>query len=286
MRDTALTATTTTAKQGRRAVTKPALRYYGSKWRLAAWIVALFPAHQTYVEPLGGSAAVLLQKPAAAMEVYNDIEDDLVNFFRVLRDDPDALIHRLQLTPWARAEYQQSWQPSSDPVEAARRFFVRSQQDINGGAVLPPNRGWARVRRYTDKNPAAGFQQAVANLEAVAARLLQVQIECQDWWQVVTDYDGPDTLFYIDPPYLQRLRSGGRRYHHDWAEADHVEAAKMLRQVQGRVVVSGYAGQLYADLYEAYGWQRFARPTQTNKGARRIESIWLSPAAAGQITMF
>src|SRR4051812_1578874 len=110
------------------APTRPVLRYHGGKWRIAPWIIEHFPPHLMYVEPFAGAASVLLRKPRVDFEVYNDLDTDVVNVFRVLRDPAAAsqLAEQLSLTPWSRREFEVSYEISDDPVERARRTLIRS----------------------------------------------------------------------------------------------------------------------------------------------------------------
>ena len=113
-------------------VTRPPIRYHGGKFRIASWVISHFPAHECYVEPFGGGAGVLLQKTPAPFEVLNDLDGEVVNFFRVLRERPGELVRVIQLTPWSREEQRLSFEPASDPLERARRFYVRSWQTHGG----------------------------------------------------------------------------------------------------------------------------------------------------------
>lgn len=266
---------------------RPALRYYGGKWKLAPWIISHFPKHLNYVEPCAGACSVLLQKPRSPLETINDLDGNVVNFFRVLRDQPDELIRKIRLTPWARAEYELSLYPCDDEVERARRFFVASWQSISGStrSDFRPNMAatWARKKTFikadgsNNKNPAVDFLGAVDGLSCVIDRLLSVQIDNLNYTDAIADYDSSDTLVYFDPPYTTSTRVESTVYHTEWTDANHIEAATLLRQCAGYVVVSGYACPLYTELYEAHGWHRVDKEAQTNSGGKRIESLWLSP---------
>lgn len=254
-------------------ITRPALRYYGGKWRLAPWIISHFPPHRNYVEPCGGAASVLLQKPRSPLETYNDLDGNVVNFFRVLRDRPDELIRKIRLTPWARDEYELSLEPCEDEVERARRFLAGTMLSISGMAW---NSGFRCLTDWRD----AGKQRhagAGRTLESIADRLMNVQIESDDYKNIIARFDGPETLFYFDPPYIQSERVSIGEYVFEWSDPDHIQAAGLLRQAQGYVIVSGYACPLYTELYELHGWQRVDKESQTNSGGKRIESLWLSP---------
>ena len=184
-------------------VANPALRYYGAKFRLAGWISGCFPPGiDCYVEVFGGAAGVLLRKKRHAIEVYNDLDGGVVNFFRVLRDSPGLLHHALRLTPFAREEYDAAFEVSPDPVEDARRFFVVAWQGF--GASRNKKSGWKNQKEKWERsraNQIAEWQTAVRNITKVAARFQNVQIERCPALEVIQRYDSPKTLFYVDPPY-------------------------------------------------------------------------------------
>lgn len=258
---------------------RPALRYYGGKWRLAPWIISFFPEHKNYVEPCGGAASVLLQKPRSPLETYNDLDGNVVNFFRVLRDQPDELIRKIRLTPWARDEYELSLEPCEDDVERARRFWFVSTASINDMSNRSSWRHW-----YSKSKAPNGIRSVmnleVADIENTALRLIGVQIDNIDMGKCIYMYDTKNTVIYMDPPYVHSTRSAKDVYAFEWSDADHIEAATLLRNCQGFVVVSGYACPLYTELYEEHGWQRFDQEAQTNSGGKRIESVWISPRTA------
>lgn len=265
---------------------RPALRYYGGKWILAPWIISHFPPHKNYLEPCGGAASVLLQKERSPLETYNDLDGNVVNFFRVLRDRPDTLIEKLRLTPWAREEYLTSLQPVVGPmrdsdreVEQARRFFVSMWMSMQGGHHEKTSKTW-RVQKVTNGRFVKcqdELQDIADELEFIANRLTRVQIEHMDAIECIQKYSNWEALIYFDPPYVAETRSQDNRYCLEVSEQFHVDAAALLRDAMGFVVVSGYACPLYTELYEVYGWHRVDKETQTNSGGKRIESLWLSP---------
>jgi len=257
---------------------RPALRYYGGKWNLAPWIISHFPEHKNYVEPCGGAASVLLQKPRSPLETYNDLDGNVVNFFRVLRDRPEELIAKLRLTPWARAEYELALLPAADELEAARRFFVAAWQGMQGGTSEASKGTW-KIQKQADYVYVLSCDQWVTlrQLNEVAQRFDRVQIDNRSAFDVIQRYDNDEALIYFDPPYMAAERTATDRYAFEWADGQHTEAASLLRQCAGFVVVSGYACPLYTELYESYGWSRVDREAQTNSGGKRIESLWLSP---------
>lgn len=188
------------------SVTRPALRYFGDKWRLAPWIIQHLPAHRCYVEPFGGGASVLLRKLASPVEVYNDTAGAVVNFFRVLRDSPEDLIASLRLTPFAVEEYVACHDQDRPPVERARRFFVRSWGGHHGTNGSGRNRGW---RRTPARDVVGQFASAAEALAETAARLHRVAIDSLDWSEVLGRYDSAQTTFYVDPPPVLARRAQG-----------------------------------------------------------------------------
>ncbi|GEM88162.1 DNA adenine methylase [Meiothermus granaticius] len=272
--------TTTLAEEPlSREPARPPLRYFGSKWQIAPFVLQHFPPHESYVEPFGGGASILLRKPRSKLETYNDRDGGVVNFFRVLRERPGELIRALELTPWARAEYERSTEPAEDPLEAARRFFVLSWMGIGMNAV-----DRQRSFRYVAK--ASGIWRPPArlwdlsHLWAVAERMLGVQIMQDDAFEMISRFDDPEALIYCDPPYLlETRRKKSASYRHELSEADHLRLAEQLRGLAAHALISGYPSELYADLYEAHGWVRVETQTYTNNSRQsaRTEALWLSP---------
>lgn len=272
-----------TAGQGtmlpRQALARPALRYHGGKFRLAPWILGHFPGHLCYVEPFAGGLSVLLQKGPARYEVANDLDEQVVNFFRVLREEPARFLTSIELTPYARREFEQAQEWADDPFERARRFYLRSWM-AHGGPSTAWNSG-LRVRRPDQANGSITQEwNNIEHLRAVVARLKNVQFECRDYGQLLRQFDHPATLFYCDPPYLPETRSSYRcgRYRCDMGFRDHIRLAVRLRRVTGMVALSGYASPLYTRLFEARGWRRSRIQAGTDGQRRAEESLWLNPA--------
>lgn len=258
----------------------PALRYYGGKFRLAHKIAPHFPDHQCYVELFGGAAGVLLRKEPSALEVYNDINGRLVNFFRQCRDNSSALIRALRRTPFAREEFLDSYHPSDDPLEDARRYAVLAWQGF-GGPRTKKLTGWRSQRRLWDDNRAnqvGDWLRLPRTLVAIRRRLALVQIEQDPWHKVLARYDSPHALFYVDPPYPSDTRNAGwckRAYDHEFTALDHRELAGALRRIQGRAVVSCYPNTDYETFFE--GWERVEFRAQTMNRTTATEVLWISP---------
>jgi DNA adenine methylase len=260
-------------------ITNPALKYYGGKFRLSEWIIRHFPAHESYVEPFGGGASVLLRKPPSALETYNDADGDVVNFFEALRELPEELLRQIFLTPWARDEFVTCLQGCSARIERARRLYFRLWMSRHGGTTAIPS-NWRRNKNK--RSPATDVRMDL--LRSVAERLRRVQIENRDALQLIAEMDAPETLFYVDPPYPAATRTDKKRYAVELnTDEQHRQLADILRQVSGFVVLSGYISELYVELFELRGWKRVDKLTNANGGTRRVESLWLSPRTASAL---
>lgn len=274
------------------------LIWFGGKQRLARRIAALLPPHLVYVEPFGGAASVLLSKAPSRLEVYNDRDDALVNFFRVLRDQPEELERLLRLSPFSRSEFTaavDAWRTGfrdiADPIERARLFWVRIEQSFAGS---PIGVGWAgefRGRRRGSRAKTSWTK--LGRIIVCAERLRTVQIENLDWRACLDRYDGPDACFYLDPPYEPSTRKpnrqkGGKAYTHDLTADDHEELVDRVRDLEGSVLLSGYDHAVYREL-EPAGFDRVEfeamSTTANSQGAdgRRLEIIWRRSQAVDRL---
>lgn len=270
--------------------TRPVMRYHGGKWRLAPWIIQHFPAHRIYVEPFGGAGSVLLQKPRAFAEVYNDLDSDVVNLFRVLRDPEQSARLRvlLELTPWARDEFYLAYEPTEDPVEGARRTIVRAAMAF-GSTHRRKNRTGFRGKAYRQNQTGAmDWCNYPPQLVRFLERLRGVTIENRDALDIIAQQDTAQTLFYVDPPYPHSTRSSilndsarDRAYAHELTDEDHRALATALRNARGMVVLSGYPCALYDELYP--DWRRAERAALADGARKRTEVLWINPAAAERL---
>jgi len=262
-----------------RTITRQTLRYYGGKWRIAPWIISHFPKHVCYVEPYAGGASVLLRKHPSTIEAYNDMDDCVVNFFRVLRDQPDALAHAIELTPWSREELKAAREPCADAVEWARRRYVSAfQSRTQTQSHLSP--GW-RFQRSAEGKYVVPLWNDITHLYAAAARMKLVHIENDDALAIIDRYDTDETLFYVDPPYMAETRSytwSTRAYVSEMDDAAHERLANTLHNVRGYVALSGYDTPLYRELYK--GWTSDSCYAIDGGGSRRTELLWLNPQAS------
>lgn len=269
-------------------VKRPALRYHGGKFRIAEWVIAHFPAHRTYVEPFGGAAGVLLQKPRAYSEVYNDLDGDVVNFFRVLRDPElrEQLIEACALTPYARSEFEQAWEPCENPIERARRLTIRAQMGFGSAGATKGTTGFRidTKREYeTAQHLWAWYPDAIAK---AGKRLSAVLIENRPAIEVMQQHDGEDTLHFVDPPYLHSTRvmkPGAGYYKHEMTDEQHVELVEFLKTLRGMVIIAGYRSELYDSLLQ--DWQRDetqARASAGRGGVARTECLWMNDATVAR----
>jgi len=268
------------------SLTRPLLRWHGGKWRLAPWIIEHCPPHKTYVEPFGGAASVLLRKPRAYAEVYNDLDSEVVNLFRVLRGAAaPALIRAVEMTPFAREEFDLAYEPIDDPVERARRLVVRSFLGFGStGANMHMRTGFRSNAYSSNTHPAADFAGIPTALAAIATRLRGVVIEHRPALDVIRQHDAPDTLYYVDPPYVLGTRSSkvcrGRVAHgyaHEMTDGDHADLLALLLRVQGMVLLSGYSSEIYETRLR--GWHRIERHARDTRAQVRREVLWINEAA-------
>lgn len=264
---------------------RPLLRWHGGKWLLAPWIIGHFPPHRIYVEPFGGAASVLLRKPRAYAEVYNDLDSELVNLFRVLRSqDAPRLVEQLRLTPFARDEFLAAYQPCEEPIEQARRMIVRSFMGFGATGATGHLTGFRSNSNRSGTTPAHDWGNYADLLPDIVARLAGVVIENRDALVVMATHDGPDTLHYVDPPYVHATRSlanphcAKHRYRHELDDAAQARLLEALRGLSGMVVLSGYPHPLYDEALT--GWSRVERAALADGARERTEVLWINPAAA------
>jgi DNA adenine methylase len=266
------------------ALRRPAVRYHGGKWKLAPWIIGHFPPHRVYVEPFGGGASVLLRKPRCYAEVYNDLDGEIVNLFRVLRDQGPALVNAIYLTPFSRVEFQDSYQPSDDPVEQARRTVIRSFMGFGSAGACGANTGFRSNSNRSGTAPAHDWANYPSELPAIIERLRGVVIENRNAAQVMATHDGGETLHYVDPPYLPETRDRGNDYKHEMSELEHLEMLDALKALRGAVVLSGYESAIYDAALD--GWTKVTRSAHADGAQDRVEVLWLNSKATGQRSLF
>lgn len=259
-----------------------AFGWYGGKFSHLDWLLPLLPEATHFCDVFGGSASVLINRPPSPVETYNDIDGDLVNFFRVLRDDREALVRAIGLTPFAREELALACGPQPpdlSDLERARRFFVRARQVRTGLAQVASAGRWAHCKLTSRAGMAGAVSRwlgSVEDLPEIAQRLLRVQIEHAPALEVIERYDSPETLFYCDPPYVHGTRGDVNAYAHEMTDEDHRDLAAVLHSVRGKVALSGYDGDLMADLY--HDWDRVVAPGKMCHSVKqeRTEVLWVN----------
>lgn len=283
-------------------ITTPLMRYHGGKFRLADWVISHFPQHECYIEPFGGAGSVLLQKPRSYAEVYNDLDGDIVNVFRVLRDPEQRqqLIEQLAMTPYARAEFELANEVDDElpPVERARRTLFRAQAGFGSAGATKGISGFRIDTRREYSLSSHLWAEYPEPLPTIATRLAGVLIENRSAIEVIQQHDGPDSLVYADPPYVFGTRfkaksdgANGRYYRHEMTDDDHIDFLNVLIACQGYAIVSGYMTDLYHETLTAHGWglrTKEARISAFRGTATRTECLWLNPRcldAQAQMTL-
>ncbi|ODS59804.1 MAG: DNA methyltransferase [Erythrobacter sp. SCN 68-10] len=267
--------------------TRPALRWHGGKWLLAPWIISQFPAHRIYVEPFGGAWSVGMRKPRCYAEIWNDLDGELVNYFTVLRDPRQAaeLTSALRLTPFAREEFNRAYEVTEDPLERARRLVIRAFMGHGSdGASGQYRTGFRATSNRSGTTPAHDWANLPDCLDLVAKRVTGVVIESRPAIEVMAKHDGPETLHYVDPPYLPETRArcnrradNGGVYLHELTTEQHVELLDFLDSLTGMVVLSGYPSTIYDQRLEH--WHRVERSALKDGAAPATEVLWINPAA-------
>lgn len=260
-----------------------AFGWYGGKYSHLDWLLPLLPTCHHYCEPFAGSAAVLLNRAPSPIETYNDLDGEVCNFFRVLRNEKDELVRAIGLTLFSREEFAIACEldASQSAVERARRFYVRARQVRTGLAQTASVGRWANcmdTSRAGMSGVVSRWLGGVEMLPEIGERLIRVQIENRPAADVINLYDGPDTLFYCDPPYVHDTRGDSKAYGHEMTDAQHSELADALNGVKGMVAFSNYDCDLINRLYPSRRWRKIVGPAKTNHSTKdvRTEVLWVN----------
>lgn len=266
-------------------ISTPVIRYHGGKFRLAPWVLQHFPAHTCYVESFGGAAGVLMQKSRSYAEVYNDMDGDIVNLFRVFQAEQsrNTLAELLMLTPYSREEFELAWQPTDNQVERARRTIIRAQMGFGSAGATKGITGFRidTKRKYgTAQSLWAKYPEQIA---VIGQRLAGVLIENRPAIEVIKAHDDLGTLHYVDPPYMHGTRYknavSGRYYRYEMTDADHRELINTLLEAKGMVALSGYASEIYSELLTGWSMNSTSARISAGRGtSSRQECLWLNPA--------
>jgi len=259
-----------------------AFGWYGGKFNHLNWLLPLLPEATHYCEPFGGSASVLLNRKPSLVETYNDLDGEVVNFFRVLRDHQEELIRAIGLTPFSREELRIAAEESIDDLselERARRFFVRARQVRTGLAQTASAGRWAHCKLTSRAGMAGAVSRwlgSVEGLSEIVQRLLRVQIENSPALEVIQRYDSEETLFYCDPPYPHDSRGDANAYGYEMTDDEHRQLAKVLKNVKGKVALSGYHCNLLDQLYEDWDYIESASKQCLSVKQPRTEVLWIN----------
>lgn len=276
-------------KQGAKVRPKrPLIRYHGGKYRIADFIISHFPKHEIYVEPFGGAASVLLAKDRSKAEVYNDLDSDIVNLFRVMRYRGPTLLKKLSLTPYAREEFIAAYKQTEDQLERARRTVIRAYMGFNAAASTRASRVGFRSdtrRKYTTSSLDWTTYPKAAT--AIIERLRGVVIENQHAIKVIEKQDFSETLFYCDPPYTlneRYLKQRTKIYRHEMSDGDHIDLLQVLKNCRGMVILSGYDNEIYRNFLTDWRLEKTETVASSGKGVKKTtECIWINPAAASRL---
>lgn len=236
------------------ATTVRSIKYYGGKGSLYKWVIDNLPDANLYVEAFGGGAWVLLNKPRHPMEVYNDIDDGIVTMFRVIQDVRlyNQLRRKLRYTLYARSEYTRAVDilrnpAEHTPIDRAWAKFVYHEQGMSGHPFMAAYGSWSRhISKRKDD-----FRDRVSRIYAIHKRLQGVQIDNRDALEVIQYWDSPQTVFYLDPPYVPSTRKDRNIYVREMTTEQHEQLIDLLLQVKGKFALSSYANPIYDRLVDA-----------------------------------
>lgn len=259
------------------------IKYPGSKWSIADWIISFFPEHHSYQEPFFGSGAVLFNKPRSNIETVNDLDGNVVNLFEWIKKDPEKLAHEIYWTPYARQVYEDAFRVvPEDSFEKAVNFYIRLNMG-HGFRTTGEKVGW--------KNDVQGRERAYAasdwcdlpeRIMQAAERLRGVQIENRPAVELIQRFNSPRVLVYLDPPYLPETRHGKQYLCEMYNRQEHMELLEAALQHKGPVIISGYESELYNDMLK--GWHKETATCYSQVCSRKTEVLWMNFKPMGQLT--
>ena len=260
------------------------MKYPGSKWKLAKWIIGFFPQHHSYLEPFFGSGAVLFNKPRSNIETINDMDGNVVNLFEWIKRDPERLAHEIYWTPYARQVYEDAFAAvPEDSFEKAVNFYIRLNMG-HGFRTTGDKVGW--------KNDIQGRERAYAAQDWVhlsekimqaAERLRGVQIENKAAVELIHRFNYPNVLVYADPPYVLSTRNG-KQYRHEMDNAAHADLLEALLAHEGPVILSGYDNPLYQEMLK--DWHQEQKESRTQSLMIKTETLWMNFEPERQMNLF
>lgn len=261
---------------------KTVLKYPGAKNRLADWIVSYIPKHKVYLEPYFGSGAVFFNKEPVKIETINDLNHDVYNYFKIVREKPNDLIRLLENTPYSREEYHQAYakEQGISELERARRFCVKCYMGF--GASNKYKNGFRSSQQENSPKTTEGWLQLPAVLTEANHRLKHAQIENLPAEELIKRYNTKDVFIYCDPPYLPNTRKG-YLYEEEMTEGEHIALLELLKEHPGKVLISGYENKLYNSHLK--DWNKTMKRTTAENGLARTEVLWMNYDVTHQITL-
>ena len=247
------------------------MKYPGAKNRIARWICGHIPEHDVYLEPFAGSLAVLFEKERSHIETVNDLNGEIVNFFRVIRDASKELEKKIEMTPYSREEYENAYLYSDDEIERARRFCVRCWMGF--GCSNRYKNGFKSGQQARSPNPAEAWGMLSQVITLAAERLKGVQIEQLFALELLKRYDTSDVFAYLDPPYLHDTRKN-YLYSNEMSDREHEELLTVIVNHKGKIMISGYDNDMYNNYLK--GWRKAYRNTVAENGIKRSEVLWMN----------
>lgn len=251
--------------------------YHGSKFSYLPWLLKLLPETKHFVDVFGGSASVILNRRPSQIETFNDINEKVVNFFKVLRDTPDELISALELTPHSRKEYTEAWYLKNDtPVERARKFFIRTQQSIWAVGAQEQLKGWGASisdSRVKMSEKTQKWLKGISNLYQVVDRLRSIQIENRSFAYILEKYNHPEILLYCDPPYDKAFRSA-TKYEFDFANQDFFDLHYYAKKSKAKVAISGYKTDFMLQLFKEFNFHEGPHRKNNRSDKEVYECLW------------
>lgn len=247
------------------------LKYPGSKSRIAKWIVSFIPEHDVYLEPFFGGGAIFFNKKPSRIETINDLSAEVYNYFKVLRDNPEELIHLLSITPYGREEYNTSFDESIDNIERARTFAVRCCQGF--GCSNKYKNGFRSSIGAKSPRTTTFWNNFPETLEKASKRLLQAQIENQDALKLIERYNKEEVFIYADPPYPLNTRKN-YLYEFEMTNNEHIKLLELLKKHKGKVMISSYENELYDEMLK--GWEKVFKNTTAENSLKRVEVLYMN----------
>lgn len=249
---------------------KQLIKYPGSKWNIASWIIQHFPSHKVYCEPFFGSGGVFFTKTPSFIETINDIDGDIVNLFKVCRERPEELSRMIELTPWSRAEYIACADPATNEVERARRTIVRFKQSHSGCNHL---KSWRSSQSANSPSNTKSWNELPELIIEVCNRLKEAQIENRDALKIIECYNNADSLIYLDPPYPLQTRNC-KMYKSEMSDESHYKLLDIITKSKAAVCISSYENDLYNTMLK--DWYKDSKSTIALTGDKRTEVIYMN----------